>query len=468
MKIWRGLRTRIVFGSILCGILGLLVPWVLVRRTMREAMQSDLAPYIRKTLESGELARCERAPDKWFLELPHATRLDAYDGATLMSHNPEAPPLETTLHQRLEGGDPSPVKLAQFEGERVVAMVLRAAPAGPCSLIQVTWPPHTLRRRRPFYLLLIAAVVVIGAAAALGVFMVMQPLTRRIARLRQAASAVGSGNAYVSPGDLGSDELGELSSNLDRAHERIRADAERLQQRQRELERHLADIAHDLKTPISSLQIALEQAARHAEGEMADLLRSSLKDVIYLDGLTTNLRLASQLREGWNPADGDPVVDVSDTVDRVVARARYFAKNRGIALEAARPDVPVFARWQPTAAEQAITNLVENAIAHGNQGGHVAVVLESDGPGNTFTLVVADDGPGVLPAELPHLGERTFRSDEARQRDPSGSGLGLAITSEICGRCGWNLSFERQEPRGLKVEIAGPTIVPPAQRQKRA
>jgi signal transduction histidine kinase len=95
-------------------------------------------------------------------------------------------------------------------------------------------------------------------------------------------------------------------------------------------------------------------------------------------------------------------------------------------------------------------------------------VLESDGPGKTFTLVVADDGPGVLPAELPHLGERTFRSDEARQRDPSGSGLGLAITSEICGRCGWNLSFERQEPKGLKVEIAGPTIVPPAQRQKRA
>ena len=54
MKLWRGLRTRIVIGSILCGILGLLVPWVLVRRTVREAMQTDLVPYIRKTLDSGE------------------------------------------------------------------------------------------------------------------------------------------------------------------------------------------------------------------------------------------------------------------------------------------------------------------------------------------------------------------------------------------------------------------------------
>jgi signal transduction histidine kinase len=311
--------------------------------------------------------------------------------------------------------------------------------------------------------LLTAAVGVIAAAAALGVFFVVQPLTRRIAKLRAAAGAVGSQDAYVSPGDPGSDELGELSSSLDRAHERIRADAERLQERQRALERYLGDIAHDLKTPISSLHIALEQAAKQAQGETAELLRSSLKDVIYIDALTTNLRLAAQLREGWNPAEGDPSVDVGDAVERVVARARYFAKNRGISLEAARPDVQVYARCQPTAAEQAITNLIENAIAYGDHGGHVAVVLEADEQKKSFTLVVADDGPGVLPAELPRLGERTFRSDEARQRDPSGSGLGLAIAGEICGRCGWRLSFERQESRGLKVEIAGPTIVPPAQ-----
>ena len=91
----------------------------------------------------------------------------------------------------------------------------------------------------------------------------------------------------------------------------------------------------------------------------------------------------------------------------------------------------------------------------------MAVVLESDE--KSFSLVVVDDGPGVLPAELPRLGERTFRIDKARQRDPSGSGLGLAITSGICERCGWTLSFERQEPRGLSVKITGPTIAPPPQ-----
>jgi signal transduction histidine kinase len=463
VRIWRGLRTRIVIGSILCGILGLLVPWLLVRRTVSEAVQTDLVPSIKKTLDNGELARCERHPTTWFVEMPLAMRLDAYDVATRSSKNPDSPPLDESLYKRLESGELNPVKLTRFEDAHAAGLLLRVAPSGPCSIIQATWPPPPFRRRRPLYFLLVAAVLVIAAAAALGVFFVVQPLTRRIAKLRAAAGAVGSQDAYASPGDPAHDELGELSASLDRAHDRIRADAERLQERQRSLERHLADIAHDLKTPIASLQIALEQAAKHAGGETAELLRSSLKDVIYLDALTTNLRIACQLREGWNPADGNPSVEVGDTIDRVVARARYFAKNRGISLEAARPDVPVFARCHPTAAEQTITNLVENAIAYGDHGGHVAVVLESDEQRNSFTLVVADDGPGVLPAELPRLGERTFRSDEARQRDPSGSGLGLAITSEICGRCGWKLSFERQEPRGLRVEIAGPTIVPPAQ-----
>jgi signal transduction histidine kinase len=122
-------------------------------------------------------------------------------------------------------------------------------------------------------------------------------------------------------------------------------------------------------------------------------------------------------------------------------------------LDVARPDGALMVRCQPTAAEQAITNLVENAVAYGDPGGHVAVVLEWRG--DRFSLVVVDDGPGVLPAELPRLGERTFRSDEARQRDPNGSGLGLAITSEICQRCGWSLSFARNEPKGLEVRIEG-------------
>ncbi len=241
---------------------------------------------------------------------------------------------------------------------------------------------------------------------------------------------------------------------MDQAHARIRTDAEALESRQEDLERHLADVAHDLRTPIASLQIALAQAAeRSSDPVLVELLRGSIRDVVYLAGLTANLRLAYQLRDGWNPGALGSSVDLGELAERVVARVRYFARNRGMSLEVARPDGPIVVTCHPTAAEQALTNLVENAVAYGNPGGHVAVVLEAGTRG--FSLVVADDGPGVLPSELPRLGERTFRSDEARQRDPSGSGLGLAIASEVCAHCGWSLAFERIEPRGLSVVIRG-------------
>jgi signal transduction histidine kinase len=441
-------------------MLGLVVSWAMIRRTARDAFQSGFAPYVHRTLDHGELDRCQHDPAHWSMRIGRGARLDAYDEERLDSENEDSPPLDKTLYRRLVSGEPSPIKFLHLGGEEVTAMLVRAADSGPCALVQVTWPPHTSGRRRFFYFMLTGSLVVIAAAAALGVFVVVQPLTGRIDKLRRAAGAVGSPEGYVSAHDPASDELGDLSKSLDRAHARIRADADRLEERQRTLERYLADIAHDLKTPIASLQIALEQATKQSDrGDLSDLLKGSLNDVIYLDALTTNLRLACQLREGWNPAEGSPGVDLGGAVDRVVARARYFARNRGMSVESARPDVPVFASCHPTAVEQAITNLVENAIAYGDQGGHIAVVLEADR--TSFTLVVTDDGPGVPPAEIPRLGERTFRTDEARQRDPSGSGLGLAITSEICERCGWKLSFEPHDPRGLRVSIAGPRIPAP-------
>jgi two-component system phosphate regulon sensor histidine kinase PhoR len=116
-------------------------------------------------------------------------------------------------------------------------------------------------------------------------------------------------------------------------------------------------------------------------------------------------------------------------------------------------------RCHPTAAEQVVTNLVVNAIAYGDAGGHVAILLATRG--TAFVLSVTDDGPGVPPTELPRLTERTFRSDEARQRDPSGGGLGLAITHEICQRCGFTITFVAQEPRGLSIRIEGPLLSRP-------
>jgi signal transduction histidine kinase len=97
-------------------------------------------------------------------------------------------------------------------------------------------------------------------------------------------------------------------------------------------------------------------------------------------------------------------------------------------------------------------------VRFGDRDGHVALVLAR--AADEFVITVRDDGPGVTADALARLGERAFRTDEARQRDPRGSGLGLAITRALCDRCGWRLSFVSLAPRGLEVTLRGSTLSP--------
>jgi signal transduction histidine kinase len=123
------------------------------------------------------------------------------------------------------------------------------------------------------------------------------------------------------------------------------------------------------------------------------------------------------------------------------------------------PEEPVTIEGDVTLLEQAIGNLVSNAVRHNREGGHVAVVLEQDGP-DRFRLSVEDDGPGVPADALAHLGERRFRTDEARQRHPEGRGLGLAIARDVAERHGFALSFAPGEQGGLRAELRGPLSSP--------
>ena len=103
--------------------------------------------------------------------------------------------------------------------------------------------------------------------------------------------------------------------------------------------------------------------------------------------------------------------------------------------------------------QQVLSNLVDNAVKYGQEGGHVAVVLEADG--ERFELFVLDDGPGVSAEALDRLTERTFRSTEAIRRDAGGAGLGLAIALKVCELAGFKITLNNADPRGFRVEIEG-------------
>ncbi len=142
-------------------------------------------------------------------------------------------------------------------------------------------------------------------------------------------------------------------------------------------------------------------------------------------------------------------------VDRVANRHSVFARRKGLSLEASRPELAVSVSCEDTAAERVLSNLVENAVRHGPEGGHASIVLTSrDG---AFTLRVLSDGAQIAPEEMQRLTVRTVRGEAARGRQTLGRGLGLGIVAAICERCGFfTLAFSSPDSGGLEVTVQGP------------
>ena len=147
-------------------------------------------------------------------------------------------------------------------------------------------------------------------------------------------------------------------------------------------------------------------------------------------------------------------LSLSQLVERAVARQQRIARARGIELAHAVPEAPIEIEADGTLMEQALSNVIQNAVRYNREGGHVAVVLEEST--GRFTLRVLDDGPGVAPDELARLTERSYRSEAARARHPSGLGLGLSIARDVLERHGYELALVPGAHRGLEVCFSGP------------
>ena len=407
------------------------------------------ADFARELMTAGDGLGCRSAPDRWSFTLANGTKVDAYDLATLTSPCPASPPLDpTVVRPILEGAAYGTGETRTGETQ----IVFKVADAGPCSLLSLRWHPNRQRlRKRRLALATVVALTLLGVIIS-GMLWTVRPLLRRISALAYAARTVGD-PAFPSSALGPPDELGTIERGLHAAHRRILEDRAALESKTQALARHLADIAHDLRTPISSLQLALERLSA-GDDEADRWLASAVADAVYLENLTDNLRLATQLKEGLLDTRMEERANLVEVVERVCSRMGMLARHRKLSLEHAHPDHDVVVRWNPLFAERALSNLVHNAVRYGEPGGHVVVVLEAEG--GRFTLDVIDDGPGVPPDDMIRLSERTFRGDRARQRHVQGMGLGLSITGELCARAGFELRFEAMEPRGLRATLSGP------------
>ncbi len=381
------------------------------------------------------------------------TRFWAY-GADLVSRNRDAPPVAEPLAAEIRGGaDVALQRVADGEGSAWEALVRMPWSEGPGAFVLV-------RRRAPdadgeALAGLLTGVVVAGGVL-VAVLFASGSVVRRIRRLESDVRRTAAVR-YEQPVEVrGGDEVADLARAFNDAAAAVRAHLADVVRREETLRAFVANTTHDVMTPLTVLQGHLD-ALRHAvppgDTDAAEALRDALREVDYTTSLVANLAAAAKLEAGPDAVLRRPV-DLAALVERVAARHRPVARAQGVELNHAVPEERVVAEGDVTLLEQALGNVVQNAIRYNRAGGHVALVLRAPASGR-FEIRVADDGVGVAAADLPRLTERGFRGTSARTRPSTGTGLGLDITRGVCDLHHIELSFEPGDPTGLVVTLRG-------------
>lgn len=262
---------------------------------------------------------------------------------------------------------------------------------------------------------LVAAVVALAIGLAL-----VRPLRRQLRELAELAGDVAAGDyARRVEGAGAGEEIALLATSLNIM-------AAQLQESEEARKRLLADLAHELRTPIASLAVTVEAVS---DGVLAPDQPTLATLSEQTDRLT---RLAGDLRD-ISDAEGGLAVhplpcDVGDLLEKARAAAAEAYAAKGVALEVeGAPTGTVSADAQRVG--QVLANLLSNALRHTPAGGRVSLSATVGRQGGTLT--VTDTGDGIEAGHLPYVFERFYRTDTARARDAGGTGIGLAISSEI-------------------------------------
>ena len=436
----RSLSRRVVFGavfgSVLVGaftLIGLRLARPLVHRAV-----------IEYRLNAIDFSKCSASPKSWGW-VSGDISLYGYQSSG-RSLNPGAPAIEPALLQRAR--EKEGVAIRSSSGRTVFVIVRNVE--GPCSVIRGTTNGPGRAPVKWIVVVLMGAILFGTIFAALGtLFLVVRPLRARIEALSNAARDVGSESFTPESGT--SDALGDIANVLAESNTRILQTQATLELRNRALEQHLAEIAHDLRTPLASMHLALESLATNSSEPVQYEAQRALADVMFLSSLVDNLHHGTRLRHEVQVTSGR--VDLSDLIRRLEHRFTIVGRHREIQVGANTPEFPVLVGCTPAQAERSEANLNKNEVEHNHRGGHVAIKLGVLDEGERFQLSIADDGPGIPDEILASLQNESFILDEARSRGP---GLGNMITQEVARRAGWSIQYTKLMPRGLEVRLEGP------------
>jgi two-component system sensor histidine kinase BaeS len=281
-------------------------------------------------------------------------------------------------------------------------------------------------------------------AAMLTGLAVARRITRPVEKIIAVTRAMGRGQRAARAGPVtGPGELRELAAAFDQMADTM--------DRQEQLRRDLvADVAHELRTPVAVLQAGHEALLDGLAEPTPDQLASLRDEVLRLARMVADLQDlaaadAAGLHLSWLPCDLAALA--------AVAADSLAAQFGAAGITVTRELSPVGILGDPRRLHQVITNLLTNALKFTPAGGRVTIATGADG--TRAVLTVADTGPGIPADELPRVFDRFWRGRQATQT--SGSGIGLAVAAELTVAHGGRLSAASPPGHGTRMTLTLPT-----------
>jgi len=283
---------------------------------------------------------------------------------------------------------------------------------------------------------LLLVVLGFGFVASFGfAYAVSHPLTADLRQIAAAAQQVASGDFEATTAVARADEVGSLAGAFDAMAADLNNAEGRREADEASRREFLTAVGHDLRSPLGSLQAAVEALQDGVARDTERYLRSMERDIAALHRLVDDVFLLARLEAGAVEMNLQPV-DVTEVADEAIEVLQPTARRLGVRVELEAPG-SITTVTASEALGRVLRNLIDNAIRH--SAGHVTV---SVGAGDYVLVRVTDDGEGFPASFVERAFDSFSRADAARTRDGGGTGLGLAIAHRFVTALGGDIRVE--------------------------